>query len=345
MKRQILNIIGLGTIPFVMASMLVSCGEGNPDVEVPEETVSAYVTRVVDYLPAVGQFTNVLPEYVAGDTQEAMNGKVLSAIGNNRRGLISLGGYGGYVVVGFDHTIPNMKGLCDFRVLGNAFYAMANPDSSAPKGGSAEPGVIMVAYDANKNGKPDEDEWYEIAGSAYDGCATEEWYAKAVAHGNDVATYHDYEITYYRPGAEPEILPEKEYVRWTDNKGNSGYRSKNAIHAQSYFPQWIAADKLTFKGTRLPQNGIDESGDGTYYVLYSFRYGYADNYPNDAGGSAIDIDWAVDAHGRKAHLPGVDFIKIYSGVNQENGQLGECSTEVTGVEDLHALKISIATQE
>ena len=34
--------------------------------------------------------------------------------------------------------------------------------------------------------------------------------------------------------------------------------------------------------------------------------------------ATIDIDWAVDAQGNPAHLPGVDFIKIYTGINQEN---------------------------
>ena len=46
---------------------------------------------------------------------------------------------------------------------------------------------------------PDEDEWYEIAGSAHEDAALELWYDKAVAAGNDVETYRNYEITYYRP--------------------------------------------------------------------------------------------------------------------------------------------------
>ena len=71
----------------------------------------------------------------------------MDAIGNNKRGMITLGGFGGYVTVGFDHTIQNVEGLRDFRVLGNAFYANANPNPDAPEGGSCEPGVIMVAYD------------------------------------------------------------------------------------------------------------------------------------------------------------------------------------------------------
>lgn len=307
---------------------------------------TAYITKVLDFMPAVGQFTNSLPVYKEGDTQETMNGKVLDAIGNNKKGMISLGGFGGYVVVGFDHTIANREGLRDFRVLANAFYANANPDPNAPEGGSCEPGVIMVAYDVNKNGKPDEDEWYEIAGSAHEDPTKELWYDKAVAAGNDVNIYRDYAITYYRPEKEPMTAEEKEkYIRWEDNKGNSGYKVKNGFHNQPYFPQWFSGDKLTLKGTCLPQNGVDESGQGNYYVLYKFRYGYADNETNAKDESAIDIDWAVNSKGQKVHLPGVDFIKIYTGVNQENGWLGECSTEITGVEDLHVLGVEIETRK
>ncbi len=35
--------------------------------------------------------------------------------------MISLGSYGGYVIFGFDHTVINVQGQKDFRVLGNAF--------------------------------------------------------------------------------------------------------------------------------------------------------------------------------------------------------------------------------
>ena len=90
-----------------------------------------YITKVFDFLPAVGQFTNTLPEYEEGDTQKTMNEKVLRSIGNNRKGMISLGGFGGYVVVGFDHTIENKAGLRDFRVLANAFRAPMHRSAAA----------------------------------------------------------------------------------------------------------------------------------------------------------------------------------------------------------------------
>lgn len=184
------------------------------------------------------------------------------------------------------------------------------------------------------------------SGSAHEDAALELWYDKAVAAGNDVETYRNYEITYYRPEKEPETSEEREkYIRWEDNRGNSGYKVKNTFHNQCYFPEWIKEDKITFKGTCLPQNAVDESGQGNYFVLYKFRYGYADNEVNTKDESAIDIDWAVNSKGQKVHLPGIDFIKIYTGVNQENGWLGECSTEISGVEDLHVLGVDIDTRK
>lgn len=322
----------------VLTALLVSgasCSkeDGADPTPAPGEGATPHVTRVLDYRPAAGQFVNELPAYEAGDTQETMNRKVLEAIGDNRRGTITLGGFGGYVVVGFDHTIENRAGLCDFRVLGNAFYA-----SGQAEYGSSEPGVIEVSRDANGNGLPD-DAWYEIAGSSYP-TASESWIDKAREAGNDVETVPGYEITYYRPASEPEAAA-GEYIRWTDNRGGEGYLAKNAYHRQSYYPQWIDAAELTLRGTRLPQNGIDLSGAGSNYALYKFGYGYADNETNTSDRSAIDIDWAVDTSGSPVSLPGVDFIRIHTGVRQENGWLGECSTEIMGVDDLHLLGVEI----
>ncbi len=316
------------------------------EAEDAPEGATAYITKVLDFMPAVGQFTNELPKYVEGDTQDTMNQKVLDAIGNNKKGMISLGGFGGYVVVGFDHTIKNIEGKRDFRVTSNAFYANANPDPNAPIGGSCEPGVIMVAYDANKDGVPNDNEWYEIAGSAHIDPTKETFYQRIKDAGFDVNLYRNYEITYHKPAQEPASKDEwATYISWEDNQGHKGYKVKNQFHKQCYYPLWAKGDKLTFKGTCLPQNAMDESGKGNYFVLYKFLYGYADNEINSADDSAIDISWAVNSKGQYVELPGVDFIKIYTGVNQENGWLGECSTEITGVEDLHILGVDIDTRK
>lgn len=318
------------------------------------ERQSPYISKVFDYLPAPGQFVNELPKYVEGDTQEDMNQKVARELVGENANMITLGGWGGYVVLGFDHTIANLPDRRDFRIFGNAFGANANPRPNAPFGGSCEPGIIMVAYDKNKNGVPDEDEWYEIKGSGNFSADKEPWYAAAVANKNDTRTFRGYEMTYERPLSETEEIagtvddPKSyatinKYIRWTDNQGQTGYKIKNVYHKQSYYPLWKKDDKITYKGIRLANNAIDESGQGSYYVLYAFRYGYVDNYPNLHDNAGIDIDWAIDKDGNKVDLPGIDFVKVYNGIDQENGWLGEASTEVGRGEDLHLLRIKIET--
>lgn len=326
-------------IPMLTFYSCSTSDNDNTPIEEEKDVALTYsdISKVFEYKPAYGQFTNKLPVYKEGDTQEEMNQKALKAISGQKPTMISLGGFGGYVVVGFNETIKNIQGKRDFKVLGNAFWADANPNANASKrGGSCEPGVIMVAYDKNKNGLPDDDEWYEIAGSE---------------HSNP-KTIKNYEITFHRPETNKEPVKDPaltwatdlEYMRWEDNQGNKGYKPKNTFHQQSYFPEWIKEDKITFKGTLLPNNAIDESGKGNYWVLYSYAYGYADNAPNTDDESSIDISWAVDKNGQKANLPGVDFIKIYTGLNQEAGWLGETSTEVSGVIDLHKAKVSTPTR-
>jgi hypothetical protein len=310
---------------------------------------SPFIAKVFDYLPAPGQFVNELPLYVEGDTYETMVAKAGKELIGEDANMITLGGWGGYVVLGFDHTIVNVAGRRDFRIYGNAFGANANPRPNAPFGGSCEPGIIMVAYDKNKNGKPDEDEWYEIKGSGNFSAEKESWYDIAVNFNNDVRTFRDYEMTYHRPTTEtPDEAPQNHvsisnYIQWMDNKGMQGYKIKNTFHTQSYYPQWIKDEKIIYKGIRLANNGVEESGQGSYYVQYAFGYGYVDNYPNLHDNSGIDIDWAIDNNGNKVNLPGIDFVKVYNGIDQENGWLGEASTEVSRGEDLHLLGTKIET--
>lgn len=318
-------------------------------VKQPEQPQSPYIKTVFDYLPAPGQFVNKLPEYAAGDTYETMLTKAGKELTGENANIVTLGGWGGYVVVGFDHTIVNVPGRNDFRIGGNAFGANSNPRPNAPFGGSCEAGIIMVAYDKNKNGKPDEDEWYEIKGSASFTAENEPWYSAAVSKNLDTRTFRNYEMTYHRPETEtPDASPQNHvsignYIKWTDNQGQQGYKVKNTFHSQSYYPAWVKDSKVTYKGIRLSSNGLDESGQGSYYVLYAFKYGYADNYPNAHNNSGIDIDWAIDKNGQKADLPGIDFVKIYNGIDQDNGWLGEASTEVGRGEDLHMLGKKIET--
>lgn len=284
---------------------------------------SPYIAKVYEYCPAPGQFVNEMPKYEPGDTYADILKKCEESISGTNDIMISLGGYGGYVTFGFDHTVMNVPGQKDFRIWGNAFYELTNPDA---KGGSAEPGIVMVSYDANCNGLPD-DEWYELAGSEY--------YKPTTKHG--------YTITYRRP--DPGHVPVEDedgylndlfYIPWFDSDGTTGYIAKNIFHSQDYYPQWVKENSLTFTGTLLPPNGIDTSGIGRYYILYAYDWGYVDNHPNDFEDlNSFDIGNAVDRNGNPVKLPGADFVRVYTGLNQYCGWLGETSTELSRARDLH----------
>lgn len=301
--RKRIGIIALVGLALVSG---VSCSSDSDSKGEDIKEHKATISQVFEYAPAFGQFIHELPPYEVGDTVEHMRKKAEKALVNNE--VITLGGFGGYVVFGFDHTITNVAGKRDFRVLGNAFT------------NNAEPGIILVAYDQNKNGRPDEEEWFEIAGSE---------------HGKP-GVIANYEIIYYKPTADLDQTSGdvEHYLRWKDNQGNAGWKTKNQFHSQSYYPQWITADSLVFRGTLLPNNAV-VGNDTTSWQLKAFEWGYADNYPNGREGATIDIDWAVDKNGNKVHLPGIDFVKVYTALNQEAGWLGETSTEVAGAIDLH----------
>lgn len=163
---------------------------------------------------------------------------------------------------------------------------------------------------------PETAEWYELAGSEYYTTATP-----------------NVTITYQRPDAEQgeHTLPYSVYDRyipfraeWTDRNGTErdtvGYMMKLTFHNQSYYPTWADADKLTFRGSRLPDNAINRGGDGTdsdnpqNWISYRYAadaYGYADAAPtDDKMYNTFDLDWAVDSNGNPVKLAHADFIRV-----------------------------------
>ena len=294
---------------------------------------SPYISKVYEYFPAPGQFINEMPLYEDGDTYSDILQKAEDSISGTNDIMISLGGWGGFVTFGFDHTVINKPGEMDFRIWGNCFYELLDPEA---KGGSAEPGIVCVSYDTNCNGLPD-DPWYELAGSEY--------------YSPD--TIHDYLLTYHRPDPDRIIITDEDnslediyYIKWEDNNGTSGFMPKNYFHSQDYFPKWVDFQSLSFEGSLLSNNGKDISGTGRYYVLYSYPWGYVDNHPNEFEElNSFDIDWAVDKDGNPVYLPGVDFIRVYTGVNQYCGWIGETSTEICRAQDLHISLINFNTSK
>jgi len=172
-----------------------------PDPQ-PEDTTkySPYILRVYEYMPAMGQFVNELPTYETGDDAEAMCRKCEMAIANNAKGMISLGGWGGYVTFGFDHPVQNKEGR-DIQILGNAFYMTGSTEY-----GSSEPGIVLVSRDGNGNGLPD-DIWYELKGCLYDSAATVHHFSRTYTRAGDTLQNPFHQHPYY-----PQWLTEDEYT-------------------------------------------------------------------------------------------------------------------------------------
>ena len=314
-----------------------------------------WLARVYDYRPAPGQFVNTMPVFRAGEpvdsviarcraslcgrvdtTVQTIHGETYTRVDTVwAGGMITLGGYGGYVIVGFDHPVVNMH-TWDFDIWGNDFVDAGGGN------GSSEPGIVMVGVDADGDGVPgDGDRWYELAGSDY----------------SHPTTQHGYSITYYRPDEGKTRTPspvnpalnDTSYIRWTSNDANpdsvSGYMSRNTFHSQSYWPQWLQSEEeLTFSGTKLRCNATDMgNGGSSYFVQQFFDWGYVDNLPNNTDhlpgqegyNLGFKIDWAVDENGNHVNLDHIDFIKVYTAVNQYCGWMGETSTEVSGGIDFH----------
>lgn len=283
---------------------------------VPNETSSLLVNKVYEYKPAPGQFINESVDLIS---MKEANTQALEWI-NEKDKFVTLGGFGGYVIFGFDHSIIDKEGK-DIMIMGNSF--------TGPSGNSCEPGIVSVMQDENGNGIPD-DTWYELKGENYD----------------DPTTIKDYEVTYYRP-TEPE-----QDVQWTDNKGNKGCIDyMGDFHYQDYYyPLWIKEDSYTLKGTRLKDRTVQDPITG-FWSNKPFGDGYVDNYvlqdgekadeihyENEYGGNKFEINNAIDKNGKKVELGYVDFIKVHNAVNVKAGWLGENSTEIYQVSDIKSDK-------
>ena len=275
--------------------------------------------KVYEYTPAPGQFVGEMKTGGFDGTETTQEAAVAYAERRLKEKIwVSLGAFGGYIVVGFDHSIPKRataEGEYDFTIQGNAFD------------GSSEPGIVWVMQDINGNGEPD-DEWYELRGS----------------DTGKEGTIQNYAVTYYRPAGRQMD------VQWTDSEGKSGCIDYLITYHQQdyYYPAWVREDTYTLYGTRLAPNNVQDPETG-YWENKTYDWGYADNFsPKDnLGGDVVDgsgqtngfrISNAMHRDGTPADLQYVDFIKVQTGVQVKSGWLGEVSTEVFSFTDL-----SIAT--
>jgi hypothetical protein len=286
-KNTISVIIGKLSLFFIFSYCMVSCSSSEPD------TSTAYISQVFEYVYGPGQQATI-----------AKKTDIANFIGepSTSKGCLHLGGFGGYVIAGFDHDVVNEDGV-DFEIF-------------ALKGNSPEPGVVYVMSDTNGDGKPNET-WYELKGNQYKNSKRNYW------------------VRYYR------AVDDSTNVTWLDSKGNRGELISELGSRYTAGWWWPATknDSITFTGTRLP-DAFDKNSNGAWIVPNDrFTWGYAKNvtgkdYDSTLGANSFDISNAVDSLGKVVELPSIRFIKVQTAVFQRAGWMNEVSTEVMGARDL-----------
>lgn len=280
--------------------------EGN---EVKDRKIVNYSQiKVVEFMPAPGQFTNT-------------SWTDASRLRSIPDGGISLGAYGGYVILEFENPVKNDPmnpyGV-DFTIFGNPFEIEGKEDIY-----NQEPGIVEVS-------KSLDGPWYVLAGSEH--------------YRED--TYLNYEVTYKNP--KKEVAAD---VAWTDNKGNTGYVRKTIYNNPLYpniqdFPL-ISQEEYSLRGVSI-LNDVDANDIGT--ERYQVGFGYADctptasranfhGMPNNPykkgiqgyGGDGMDLRWAVDREGNPVEVDEIKYVKIYTGSLKHTSSFGEISTEITGM--------------
>lgn len=263
---------------------------------------SAYINQVFDYQYAPGQHANTLAKDKTGTD-------FIGKPWENNKSFTSLGGWGGYIVAGFDHRVPNYDGA-DL-----ALYAQP--------GAGSEPAIVWVMKDENNDGQPN-DQWYELKGS--------EW--------NNPETIRNYQVTYFQPETDG-------FVRWSDNQGNQGELTPVYTSESWWWVGNTDATSVTFTGTKLPDAYYNDapSGEAEHWIIkperYTWGYGecyHSDDFDTELQANRFELSNAIDADGVSVQLDGIDFIKVQSAVFQIAGWLNEISPEVSGAADLHLLE-------
>ena len=261
---------------------------------------ASMANRIFEYMPAPGHqvngYTVIGESFPDGCTHEQACDTVLSHFRN--KWMVSLGGQGGYLVAGFDHSVSNKGDKYDLCIKGN------------PYNYQSEPGIIWVSQDVNGDGLPN-DLWYELAGSEY----------------GTINEKQEYAITYYRP-QNPFSA-----VGWRDLDGKEDYIPYLSYWNPKpfYWQDWQQTREMTFFSTRLASHHSYADG---YSDIPPYDWGYADNLGSDfIEGSEgkmgyYHIQQARTWDGKEANLEYIDFVKVQTAQTGWTPNLGEISTEI-----------------
>jgi hypothetical protein len=252
--------------------------------------VKNHATTAFDYIPAPGQFVN----YQIGSTKEGARQDLQTWCDNGAQVYFHIGAYGGYFIVGFDHSVSNEPGKADLQIDGNPLGATW-----------CESGIVWVMQDSNGNGLPD-DTWYELRGS----------------ETGKPGTIQRCAMTYYKPKTT------KSNTLWTDNTGRIGTVDHNGYHAQPYYyPMFVEEEYYTLTGTCLASTA---GMSGSLEASFCYDWGYVDsinNNPDRPLGGRFWIEDAMQANGDPANLQYIDFVKVHTATTGKGAAVGEISTE------------------
>ncbi|MCQ4875760.1 MULTISPECIES: PKD-like domain-containing protein [Odoribacteraceae] len=246
-----------------------------------------------EFIPAPGQFIRFTQNQTAEDARRQIQTSLDN--GGGTSWIASLGAWGGYFILGFDHSVEDDGlGEADFDIVGNPLGKYW-----------CECGVVWVSQDENGNGIPD-DTWYELKGSET---------------GKPGITQR-YALKYYRPTAE------KQDVLSIDNDGNLSFLARNAYHPDSgYYPWFMKEEYYILTGTCLGNQFKTEGLE----TNWGFDWGYVDNINDPAG---FRIENAIQQDGSPANLKYIDFVKVHTAQMGQGAAVGEVSTESSAAMDL-----------
>jgi hypothetical protein len=301
---------------------------GSPTVHLYVDE-SPFATKVLEFAPAPGQFVNY-PEF--SDPGRALgppSGGGTSA--PNNTSVVSLGGFGGYIVLGFDHTVVddplNPFGM-DAIVFGNAYWVSGNPNRHW-----AECATIEISLDENENGLAD-DTWYLIPGShiidppsqfvieQWDDDIKDERYPPDDESWIPAGYSGTWETEAFALpaalfGADAVVNP----LAGSANEGIFGY----AEYSPTLFLGDLDADNVV-DDPEITAEEFYTTPDDPRKTGMTTRSG---------GGDAFDIAWAIDPiSGAPAELSGFDFIRLTSAVDSVSPTFGEKSAEIDAVADV-----------
>lgn len=204
----------------------------------------------------------------------------------NANAALFLGSWGGSATFKFDHTVANVSGKTDLELT--AFCSLRDQPA------------VYVAYDRNKNGMPDEDEWYELKNDDY---------------GQEDIPEYEMIFTYNKTETDARRI--YSYFNWKDNQPNlaNGEVITNKTFTSSMTTAGAFSNRGLFPGLNVADNATKQA-----VILDGWKTSFSrkgKRVSRNLTGAApffqslnLDIDLAVNKKGEAIQLPGIDFVKV-----------------------------------